>query len=170
MTAPMTSDEKPSESRPLSGCVEFAAAALELVAGAHRQLDLLSYGLDKTRYGTEEFVEAVRKILLSSDSARMRILLNQPRLAVSRSHLLVETGRRLTSRVEFRELPPERLDSHCGELLIADRRSLLEQRSNDDITAMLRINAPGMVKPLAEEFDRLWEESPPAQELRELGL
>jgi len=159
-----------TESQQIFGRAAFAAVVRALAGEARRQFDLLSYDLDRSIYGSPELVETVKLFLLGSEAARMRILLNQPRQAVMRGHGLIEFARQLSSRVEFRELPPERVYGNRGELLIVDRRAVLELREHGTLEAMLWRDAPDIAKNKGDHFDALWAESLTAQDLRKLDI
>jgi hypothetical protein len=154
----------------VEGRSAFAARALEFVGVARLEIVLLSHGLDRALYGSEGFVDAVQRFGLNSERARMLILLNQPQLAARGGHRLVELGRRLPSRIEFRELLPERIGEAHGECLIVDGRALLVRESMESLAARCWRDAPTEGRRLREPLMRWWEESPPAQELRRLGL
>jgi hypothetical protein len=158
------------EPQALSGRREFAEAASSLVGNGLRYIDLLSYQLEHDAYGVQDFVNPVKRLLLGSPMARLRVLLNQPRLAVGRGHALIELGRQMTSQIEFRELLGERCNDCRGELLIVDRRGLLIRREQGDLDAALWRDAPDRGKQKSEYFDSIWAESPPAQDLRSLGI
>jgi hypothetical protein len=154
----------------LTGRSEFASAAQGLVRGALRYIDLLSYQLEHEAYGTQDFVNSVKRLLLESSNARLRVLLNQPRLAVGRGHALIDLGRQMTSQIEFRELAGERHNDCRGELLIVDRRGLLERRETGELTAKLWPDAADFGKQKSEFFESIWAESHPAQDLRSLSI
>lgn len=158
------------EPQALSGRREFAEAAGLLVGDALRYIDLLSYRLEPEAYGAADFVNRVKRLLLDSPMARLRVLLNQPRLAVGRGHALIELGRQMTSQIEFRELLGERSNDCRGELLIIDRRGLLIRRDQGDPEATLWRDAPDLGKQKSEYFDSIWAESPPAHDLRALQI
>lgn len=90
--------------RTLEGRAEWAAALLAAAERASREVLVLSFDFDRTCYGNEAFVEAIKRLALSSERARVRVLINQPRAAMQGAHRFVELGRRLPSRIEFREL------------------------------------------------------------------
>lgn len=161
-----------SEPAPVAveGRAAFADTALALVATASREIRLLSHELDLRLYGSEALHESIKRFLLGSERAKLRVLLNQPRLAAQRGHRLVELGRLLSSRVEFRELPEERRQEHRGEWLIVDERSLLERREPEALVARLSKDQPLAARERGNVFESLWNESAPAQELRSLGL
>ena len=163
------SDPAP-EAQKLEGRAEFAAAALSLVQSARRELLLLTWDFNRLSYGSEEFVEAAKRLVLGDEHARIRVLINQPRLAMQGAHRLIELGRQLPSRIEFRELLEERVMSHRAEWLINDHGGYLERREPDALYARYLPESSVLARQRAVDFRQLWDESPAAQELRVLGL
>lgn len=154
----------------LEGRSAFADGAEQIARGALRELRLLTFDFDRRVYGTDDFVALVKAMVLASDHARVRVLINQPRLAMQGAHRLIELGRQVPSRIEFRELLDERQLTHRGEWLINDRHGLLERREPDALYARLELDAPVPARQRTTEFDGLWDESPTARELRVLAL
>jgi hypothetical protein len=154
----------------VEGRSAFAARALEFVGTARLEILLLSYDLDRALYGSPEFVEAVQRFALSSERARLQVLLSQPHRTASSGHRLVELGRRLPSRIEFRELLPERVQTSQREVLIVDQRAVLVREAPDSLEARCWRAAPMEARRLREPLMRGWDESPPASELRVLGI
>ena len=155
----------------LEGSAAFAEAAIGLAEAAVRELCLLSYALDSRCYGGAGFAEAVKRLLLSSERSRLRILVNQPRDALQGgcAHLL-QLAHRVPSRAEIRELTEETQQEWRCERLLADARGLLERRAPESLAAQLWSEAPLEGRRMQKEFDKLWEQSTPASELRRLGV
>ena len=158
-----------SEPVAVEGLDGYAAAALSALAAAKREVLLLSLELDPRFYGSAEFVEAAKTFVLSSELARLKILLNRTELA-RRGHALVALGRRVPSRVEFREMTVERRRERDDELMIIDGRHLLLRRDPRELIGSWTADAPAEGKRQRELFGQLWEESTPAADLRELSL
>ncbi|WP_293374933.1 hypothetical protein [Nevskia sp.] len=154
----------------LEGRAALASAALAAVATARREVMLLSFDFDRALYGAEAFVDAIKALGLSSERARIRVLINQPRAAMKGAHRFVELGRRMPSRIEFRELNEERQISHRADWLIVDERHLIERGSPDALIARQQLDAPLAARAKAKAFMELWEESPGCTEFRVLGL
>jgi hypothetical protein len=154
----------------LQGRAAYAAKAVQLARTARHELLLRSDTLDRALYGSEEFYNAVKDFLLGSERARLCVLVRQPREAVQNAARLIDLGQRLSSRVEFREPTEEQGEIDPVEWLIADRRALLERRSPDSLEAQFWAEEPQRGKLHGEEFDGLWNEAQPAQELRSLGI
>ena len=162
-------DAKPEQER-IDGRLAYAAAALELAGRARLAVRLLSFDFDRALYGDEAFVDEIKRIALSSERAQIRVLINQPKSAMQGAHRFIELGRRLPSRIEFRELPEERVISERGDWLIVDHASLLERKDPAALFARLHRAAPMAAKAWAERFDALWEQSIGCVEFRSLGL
>lgn len=154
----------------LEGRAELASALLAAVATARREVLLLSFDFDRALYGGEAFVDAIKALGLSSERARIRVLINQPRAAMKGAHRFVELGRRLPSRIEFRELNEERQIGHRGDWLIVDERHLIERGSPDALVARQQRDAPLIAGAKATAFMALWEESQGCAEFRVLGI
>ncbi len=153
----------------LEGVAPFAAKAAELVAGAYMDVALLSQELNERVYSTENFVTAVRKFVLQHGHARLRVLVNDTRRAISGGSRIVEFGRKMSSFIEFRELLPERRQTVREEYLIADGKLLLYREAPEDLEAKF-YGTPQLARLKLKDFDTLWNESTTAQELRQLGI
>jgi len=162
--------ESASTAQKIEGRAAMAEAALALAGLAKRELMLLTYDFDRRVYGSEAFVDVVKHLVLASEQARVKVLINQPRLSMQGSHRLIELGRQISSRIEFRELLEERVLSHRGDWLISDHGGLLERREPDALFARYEPQAVALAHQRARDFELLWDESPVAQELRVLGL
>lgn len=159
----------PIEFAAVSGAEAFAAAALDVVSSARYQLALISVDLDRRLFGTEAFTERLRNFILQHRRAQLRVLVHDPASAVRNSVRLVEFGRLLSSRIEFREVPLERRKLR-EEFLIGDERSLLYRSAPDQLDAKHYADAPMVARSHLREFDALWHESSVARELSSLGI
>ena len=163
----MTADTPPDK---LEGRAELAAAMFEAAKLARLEVLILSFEFDRTLYGSEAFVDEIKRVVLSTERAKVRVLINQPRAAMKASHRLVELGRRVPSRIEFRELSEERQITQRSEWLIVDQRQFIERRTPDSLVAYGWRDAALQARAKAREFIELWEESIPSAEFRVLGL
>lgn len=153
----------------ISGRNGYAQKALELASSARLELVIFSYELDPKLYGEEAFVEAVKKFLLSGDRARLRGLVNSPQSAVRSSNRLIELAKRLSSRIEFRQLPEDRLEQR-DEYLVCDARHYIHRRDPRDLEARSYSDAPLDTRDLLKTFEAIWQESAPAREFTDLKL
>lgn len=153
----------------VSGLAAFTDHAVLVAQAARMDIVVYSDTLDRRVYGDERFVAAVRAFVLQHRRARLRVLVRRPALAMRGAHRLVELGRMLSSRIEFREPPPERTVPQ-DEYLLADERALLLRSAPEALEAKYLPAAPLDARQLLRAFNALWDESLPAQELRNLRL
>ena len=153
----------------VSGRDAFAEAALAVVGAARHHLALVSVDLDRHLYGTEAFTQTLRGFILAHRRARLRVLLHDPAAAVRNSVRLVEFGRMLSSRIEFRVMPDDRRKLR-EEFLIADERAVLYRSSPDQLEAKHYADAPMVARSHLREFEALWHESVVAREMSALGI
>lgn len=153
----------------VSGSEAFAEAALEVVAQARYQLVLLSFDLDRRLFGGETFTEQLRNFILQHRRARLRVLVHDPAAAVRNSIRLVEFGRLLSSRIEFRVVPEDRRRLR-EEYLVADERALLYRSGPDQLEAKYYADAPMVARSHLREFEAWWHEATVAREMSTLGL
>jgi hypothetical protein len=154
----------------VTGVADFAARATQMVSGAKNEVVLLTQELDRRIYGSGIFTESLRRFVLQHSHTRVRVLVNSTQIAIANSPRLVELGRGLSSYIEFRELLPQRQKVVREELLIADGRVALSRESPQDLEAKFYGASPHVGRLRLKEFDVLWDESVPAQELRKLGI
>ncbi len=153
----------------LNGRIEFLAAAKRLISDTRYNASLLTQVMDPRVFGDATFADAVKQFLLLQRNARLRVLVAQPQLAVRGPHALVDLGRLLASRVEFREFAPGKI-APAEEMLLADGRLLLERSSADALEARLIREDPMTARERQRRFDNLWDHAVPSIELRRLSL
>ena len=160
---------QPGEPQLLEGLEAFSDAAVALVGQAERTLRIRSYELDRRIYARPAMVDAVRSFVLKHDRARLQVLISAPaRTARMGGHRLVELGRQLSSRIEFRSVPESGAQQR-PDLVAIDSQQLLLRRHPDDREAQWHQD-PRLARLTEDDFDELWQLASPAQELRRLGI
>lgn len=152
----------------ISGRVALREAILALIAESRMTLNVLSYDLHHDIWAAPDTVEAVRRFCLQHDRARVNIIINQPRRTMAAGHRLVEFGRQLSSRIEFREIPHDRRDQ-VEDCVIGDgRRMVLRERPDDVEARVYQLAGPARLK--NERFEAIWPHALPARELQQLRV
>lgn len=159
----------PMEFTAVSGTEAFAGAALDVVTAARHHLALMSVDLDRRLFGTDRFTEQLRNFILQHRRAKLRVLVHDPAAAMRNSVRLVEFGRMLSSRIEFRAVPEDRRKLR-EEFFIADERALLYRSSPDQLDAKYYADAPMVARSHLRAFEAVWHESSVAREMTALGL
>lgn len=153
----------------VTGGAAFLEHAVRLVEAARLELVICSAMLDRRVYGDETFIDRVRRFVLQHRRARLRVLVGQPQAAMRASHRLVELGRALSSRIEFRQ-PAEERQLPADEYLIADERVQLIRATPEQLEARYFADAPMAARLQLRVFNALWEEAVPAREFSELRI
>ncbi len=151
------------------GLQAYADACVTVVGDARMQVAVLSHDLDARVFGSAAFVDAARSFCLAHAHAVLRILVRHPALAMRDANRLVELGRRLPSRIQFRQ-PDEQDHAVVEELVIADERSLLCRERHDQMETTLLRHAPLDARLKLKFFNELWERAQPAREFSELKI
>lgn len=151
------------------GLADMTAAVTRVIGSARNELAILSCRLEPALYGDAALVDALHELALRHERVRVRILVNDPEPAGRRAHRLVEFARRLTSRIEIRQLA----EDHRGTIddcVIADTASVWMRERPDSIESRLFMAVPLEARAQLRRFDPLWEFATPARELMSLHI
>jgi hypothetical protein len=152
-----------------TGSAGFLARLVEMTSNAQMQINILSQTLDRRLYGNEDFLATLQSFLLSHERARLRVIVRTSGPAARSGHRLIELGRRLSSRIEFRDLSAERRLIE-REIVIADERSLLVRETPEALDARYYAHAPLLAREELRSFETLWQESLPSEEFRSFRI
>ena len=153
----------------LTGRIEFLAASRRLILDTRYNASLLTQVIDPRVFGDASFAAAVQQFLLLQRNARLRVLVARPQQALRGPHALIDLGRLMASRVEFREFAPDK-PAPAEEMLLGDGRLLLERSSADALEARLIRDDASTARERQRRFDNLWDHSVPSAELRRMRL
>jgi len=168
--AAMTPDEEPTGTRRvLSGKQEFVEAVTEVASVAARSLAIFTPDLEHGVYDSPRFLAAVKRLVLSRSHARIRVLISDPGRVQHTVNRFLYVGRRLSTFIEFRHLP-ESFQDRTDAFLIADDAALVYRAKTDRWEGIMDTCEPRMARVYLAQFDRMWQRSESAGEIREVGL
>jgi len=147
----------------------LAATAL-LLDDARYEIAIYTRDLDPALLDVPATLEAIRRIALSGRRAQVRILLQEPRRAVTEGHRLVALAQRLPSAIALRTPVDERDLQYPSAFLVTDARGYFFRSLASRLEGEGSTYAPGRHAQLVELFERVWERSEPSAELRQLGV
>jgi ABC-type taurine transport system ATPase subunit len=98
---------------------EMREAAIEVAREASRKVSIFTHDLEPGIYDDPEFLEIIKRLVLSQTYARIRVLIADPSRAVKSGNDFVHLGRRLNTYIEFRHVR-EDLRTHAEAFCIAD--------------------------------------------------
>ncbi len=158
-----------SQRRILASQQDVRAAVVEVTGVAGRMLSIFTHDLEPQIYGHEDFLEAIKRFVLSRGFARVRVLIGDPQRAIKMSHRFVAMGRRLNSYIEFRHLDAE-LGARREAYLIADDTGVVFRADATRWEGLSDTFEPAVARKYLGRFDELWSACEPARELRELRV
>jgi hypothetical protein len=149
----------------IEGTDAFGAKLGQLIAGTSATLFVLSLRLDRRWYAREDVVDALKQFALRSERSHARVLVADARGATSTSNPFLELARRLPSRVQMRELTPEKREQDGPEIIIADRSRMLELGDQRRLGGYFYPSASPRMLEKMKDLDAFWDESEPVLEL-----
>lgn len=148
---------------------EMREAAIQVVSEASRRVSIFTHDLEPGIYDDPEFLEIIKRLVLSKTYARIRVLIAEPFKAVKNGNDFVHLGRRLNTYIEFRDVR-EDLRTHSEAFCIADETALVYRLQASRWEGIADTHEPAVAELYGKVFDEIWLASEPRIEYRQLGI
>ncbi|MFK8028981.1 MAG: hypothetical protein AB8G18_01970 [Gammaproteobacteria bacterium] len=148
---------------------DVRSATLDVVKSARRSLSIFSHDLDPSVYDRIEFLDAVKKLILTHKFSRIQILIISPVGAVKNGHRLIELARRFSTFFEIRRVNPEYAKRNDA-FLIADETGVVYRLNSKRWEGIADTNAPRIAQKYLDLFEEAWQRSEPEPEFRQLMI
>ena len=148
---------------------EMRQAALAVVGEAQRKVSIFTHDLEPGIYDNVEFLEIIKRMILSQTYARVRVLIADPSRAIKNGNNFVHLGRRLNTYIEFRHVR-EDLRTHAEAFCIADETALVYRLQASRWEGIADTYEPAVAKLYGKMFDEIWLASEVEMEFRQLGI
>jgi hypothetical protein len=148
---------------------EMRQAAIEVVSEASRKVSIFTHDLEPGIYDDPEFLEIIKRLVLSQTYARIRVLIADPSRAIKNGNNFVHLGRRLNTYIEFRHVR-EDLRTHAEAFCIADERALVYRLQASRWEGIADTHEPAVAMLYSKMFDEIWLASEVETEFRQLGI
>ncbi len=148
---------------------EMRQAAIEVVSEASRKVSIFTHDLEPGIYDDPEFLEIIKRLVLSQTYARIRVLIADPMRAIKNGNNFVHLGRRLNTYIEFRHVRDD-LRTHAEAFCIADERALVYRLQASRWEGIADTHEPAVAKLYSKMFDEIWLASEVELEFRQLGI
>lgn len=142
-----------------------AAAALLMARQTTRTIEILSRTLDPVIFGTPDFVEAVKQVVLKSRYTRVRILVHEPKLILKHGHRLLDLAFNLPSFFDLRVPGREHAD-YNESYAIFDTAGYIHRLNGERYEGKLNFNDKRTARLLLHQYDEIWEKSRPDPNLK----
>ena len=148
---------------------EMQQAALDVVRESSRKVSIFTHDLEPGIYDSPEFLEIIKRMVLSQTYARIRVLIANPARAVKNGNNFVHLGRRLNTYIEFRHVR-EDLRTHAEAFCIGDETALVYRLQAYRWEGIVDTYEPAVAKLYGQMFDEIWSASEVEMEFRQLGI
>ncbi len=148
---------------------EMRLAAIEVAREATRKVSIFTHDLEPGIYDDPDFLEVIKRLVLSQTYSRIRVLIADPSRAIKNGNNFVHLGRRLNSYIEFRHVR-EDLRTHAESFCIADETALVYRLQAARWEGIADTFEPSVAKLYGSMFDEIWLASEVEVEFRQLGV
>ena len=144
-------------------------ACLALFSKARREVVIMSRNLDPQIFNNPETGEALRRFLLSSSRARLRVLIKEPESVARRGHRIVDLAQRLPSFVEIK-VPANEFSNQNTAFVVVDGTGVVLRSLADRFEASVSFADKLQARELLRQFDEMWQSAVSAPSLRRISL
>lgn len=148
---------------------EMREAAIAVAREAKRRVSIFTHDLEPGIYDDPDFLEVIKRLVLSQAYARIRVLIADPTRAIKNGNNFVHLGRRLNTYIEFRHVR-EDLRTHAESFCIADEKALVYRLQANRWEGIVDTDEPSVAKLYGKMFDEIWLASEVEMEFRQLGI
>ncbi|MBT8422237.1 MAG: hypothetical protein HKN56_02795 [Gammaproteobacteria bacterium] len=155
----MTDELLESERRIVTSREEVLATTVQIASRAERTLTILTPDLEPGLYDNEQFLDAIKRLVLAKSYSRVRALISNPARAVRTGNKFVALAARLNTCIDIRNLHEKYRGSINDAFIIADDKVILyraDGRANDGI---MGTHEPEVARQHLDDFAQPWEES-----------
>lgn len=153
----------------LSSRDEVKIINIALTQQTSRHIDIISRNLDPTIFDNIDFIDAIKKLSLSSKFTKIRILIKDSEPMIRNGHRLIELIQLLTSSIEVRKISEE-YKSYNQAFTIFDGKGVISLPHADRYEGIANFNRPRLATELSNFFNEVWEHSAPDENLRRLYI
>jgi hypothetical protein len=148
---------------------EMRQAVIDVTREAERRVSIFTHDLEPGIYDDPDFLEVIKRLVLSKTYARIRVLIADPSRAVKNGNNFVHLGRRLNTYIEFRHVR-EDLRTHAESFCIADETALVYRLQANRWEGIADTYEPAVANLYGKMFDEIWLASEVEMEFRQLGI
>jgi hypothetical protein len=148
---------------------EMRQAVIDVAREGRRKVSIFTHDLEPGIYDDPDFLEVIKRLVLSQTYARIRVLIADPTRAIKAGNNFVHLGRRLNTYIEFRHVR-EDLRTHAESFCIADETALVYRLQASRWEGIADTYEPAVAKLYSKMFDEIWLASEVEMEFRQLGI
>jgi len=148
---------------------ENRVATSVLAQQAKKTIHIFSHKLNKLIYDNSDFLDAVTQLAVRSRHTKVQILIMDTQPIIKNGHRIVETSRRVSSKIQIRKVHEDFHDLAYGYIAV-DETALLYRKMADRYEAKLNFHASRDARILVRKFNEVWRTSSPEPMLKHLHI
>lgn len=148
---------------------EMRQTVIDIARESKRRISIFTHDLEPGIYDDPDFLEVIKRMVLSQAYARIRVLIADPSRAIKNGNNFVHLGRRLNTYIEFRHVR-EDLRTHAEAFCIADETALVYRLQANRWDGIADTYEPAVARLYGKMFDEIWLDSEVAVEFRQIGV
>ena len=148
---------------------ENCIAVTKMAQQCQRTIEIISRELDPDLFDTNEFLDAVKAMVLKNRRASVRILVFEPKAIVSRRHRLIDLIRTLPTYMEIRVPSPE-YKNFNEMVFVADTTGYLHRLYTERFEGKTNFSDKRVARYLVKEFNEMWDKATQDINLRQLSI
>ncbi len=148
---------------------EARESVIAVAREASRKVSIFTHDLEPGIYDDPDFLEIIKRLVLSQTYARIRVLIADPSRAIKNGNNFVHLGRRLNTYIEFRHVRDD-LRTHAEAFCIADEKALVYRLQANRWDGIADTYEPAVAQLYGKMFDEIWLASEVEVEFRQLRI
>jgi len=144
-------------------------ATIKMVQQSRNSIEIISRDLDSQIYDIQEFIDAVRGIVLENYHARVRIIVMNAKVIINQSHRLVNLAMDLSTFIEIRK-PGIEYSGFNEAMFLADGCGFIHRLKSDRYGGTVNFNDRRTTRYLLDHFNEMWAKSLSDMNLRKLHI
>ncbi len=141
-----------------------------IIEQARHEIEILDMDLDKKIFDCHDIYSNIKKTILESSRAQVRILVHSAHNIIKDGRHLVYLMEKLSSYIELRELHPDDQQFAKENIIIADKSAFCRTRNEKPYEGRAELHNVTTAEELLILFNRLWENASRPTDLLRLHL
>jgi len=138
---------------------EVHESTVAIASAAERSITILTPDLEPRLYEQDDFLEAIKRLVLARSYSRVRVLVTDPARAVRTGNLFVGLARRLSTYIEIRNLREDYRGKMNDAFIIADEKAVLYRSDGRACEGLMGTVEPLIARKHLDAFEQPWQDS-----------
>lgn len=134
-----------------------------------RSLHIINKKLEPRIFGTAEFTEAVKQLVVRNSHAKVRIIVFDVDLIIKHSNRLLDLSIKLSSFIALRKAHPS-YSEYNNSLMVADEAGYVYRDNSERYEGKANFKDYRLCRDFLKQFTVMWDTASPDQNLRKMNF